>query len=46
MRELFKEFIEALQRGHRFVTYDVWRIGKPGEQAPSGLLIKIGRAHV
>lgn len=40
MRELFKELIEALQRGHRFVTYDVWRIGKPGEQVPSGLLIK------
>ncbi len=40
MRELFNELIEALQRGHRFVTYDVWRIGKPGEQVPSGLLIK------
>ncbi|MEA3364692.1 MAG: YhjD/YihY/BrkB family envelope integrity protein [Candidatus Hydrogenedentes bacterium] len=40
MREFLKELIEALRRGHRFVTYDVWRIGKPGEQVPSGLLIK------
>ncbi len=40
MREFLKELIDALQRGHRFVTYDVWRIGKPGEQVPSGFVIK------
>ncbi len=40
MAELLKRSIEALQRGRRFVTYDVWRIGKPGEQVPSGFLIK------
>lgn len=40
MRAFLKELIEALHRGHRFVTYDVWHIGKPGEQVPSGFFIK------
>ncbi len=30
----------ALERGHRFVTRDVWRIGLPGEDIPSGFFIK------
>ncbi|MBI5092977.1 MAG: YihY family inner membrane protein [Candidatus Hydrogenedentes bacterium] len=40
MRDLFQRTIEALQRGKRFVTRDVWRIGRPGEEVPHGFVIK------
>lgn len=40
MRDLIQRTIEALQRGRRFVTYDVWHIGRPGEQLPHGFVIK------
>jgi len=46
MREFLTELMEALQRGHRFVTYDVWRIDKPGEQVPSGFVIKHVRVAI
>jgi len=36
----------ALERGHRFVTHDVWQIGKPGEQIPHGLIIKHVRVAI
>jgi len=31
---------DALQRGRRFVTHDIWHIGGPGEQVSPGLIIK------
>lgn len=40
MRRFFRDLFEALERGHRFVTKDIWRIGKPGEEAPRGFIIK------
>ena len=32
--------LDALERGRRFVTHDIWYIGRPGEQVPHGLIIK------
>jgi membrane protein len=32
--------LDALQRGRRFVTHDVWYIGRPGEEVPHGFVIK------
>lgn len=32
--------IDALERGRRFVTHDVWYIGLPGEEIPHGFIIK------
>jgi len=40
MRRLLQQLFDALQRGHRFVTHDVWRIGRPGEEIPHGFIIK------
>ena len=40
MKEAFRRASAAVQRGHRFVTRDVWRLGKPGEEIPHGLIIK------
>lgn len=31
---------DALERGQRFVTHDVWRIGQPGEPLPQGFIIR------
>ena len=31
---------EAIERGRYFVTMDIWDIGKPGEEIPSGFFIK------
>jgi len=38
--QYIRKFWAALERGHRFVTHDVWQIGKPGEQIPHGFFIK------
>ena len=35
-----QQFFDALERGRRFVTHDVWYIGRPGEEIPHGLIIK------
>ena len=40
MFAFFRQLIDALRRGNRFVTRDVWEIGKPGEEIPRGLIIK------
>jgi membrane protein len=40
MRDLFQRSIGALQRGQRFVTHDVWHVGRPGEEIPHGFVIK------
>ncbi|MCC6797031.1 MAG: YihY family inner membrane protein [Candidatus Hydrogenedentes bacterium] len=35
-----QQIFDALERGRRFVTHDVWYIGRPGEEIPHGLIIK------
>lgn len=40
MGEYLKIIRDSLERGHRFVTHDIWEIGRPGEQLPSGIIIK------
>lgn len=48
-----KEIIEhiaqlraSIERGHRFITHDIWRIGAPGEEVPAGFIIKQIRAVI
>jgi YihY family inner membrane protein len=31
---------ERYQRARKFIVYDIWHIGKPGEDIPSGILVK------
>ena len=40
MSDLINRIVEAAKRGHQFALYDVWRIGKPGEEIPQGFIIK------
>lgn len=40
MFRLVKDVVEAVRRGQRFVTHDVWHIGLPGEEIPHGFIIK------
>jgi membrane protein len=40
MGRYYKQLKEAIERGHRFVTHDIWQIGEPGEEIPSGIIIK------
>lgn len=40
MKHWWTDAFAALERGRRFVTRDVWRIGMPGEQIPNGFIIK------
>lgn len=35
-----KALRDALRRGRRFVTYDIWRLGRPGEDISYGFIIK------
>ncbi len=37
---------ESLNRGRRFAAYDVWRIGRPGEEVPHGFIIQQIRAVI
>jgi len=46
MRDLIRRAVEAFERGRRFVTHDVWRLGAPGEEAPHGLIIKHVRVAI
>lgn len=46
MPKLLQQIMGALERGQRFVTRDVWRIGRPGEEVPHGLIIKQVRAAI
>ncbi len=46
MRKYLEQLAAALERGHRFVTHDVWQIGKPGEQVPHGMIIKNVRVAI
>lgn len=45
-RRMLQDAAEALQRGRRFVTHDVWHIGGPGEQASPGIIIKHVRVAI
>lgn len=40
MLDYIRRAIAAVRRGHQFVTHGVWRIGRPGEVVPHGLIIK------
>ncbi len=40
MIRIFQQTVEALERGRRFAAHDIWRIGRPGEETPHGLIIK------
>ncbi len=46
MFKWIRELIEALHRGRRFVTHDVWHIGRPGDPVPEGFIIKHIRVAV
>jgi membrane protein len=40
MREQLQRLFDALSRGHRFVTHDIWFLGREGEEVPYGLIVK------
>jgi YihY family inner membrane protein len=40
MRDWMNRVSDRLNRFRRFVTQDVWRIGRPGEEIPSGFITK------
>ena len=40
MRDLVQQLVDAVDRWRRFVTRDIWYIGRPGEAVPQGLIIK------
>ena len=46
VRENIRQLRESIERGQRFITHDVWRIGAPGEEVPAGLIIKQIRAVI
>lgn len=46
MRNYIERIAAALERGQRFVTHDVWRIGRPGEVPPHGIIIKNVRVAI
>ena len=46
MSQYVEKIVAALERGRRFVTRDVWHIGRPGEEVPHGLIIKNVRVGI
>lgn len=38
--------MEAIKRGRRFATHDVWHVGRPGEEIPHGFIIKQVRVGI
>jgi len=40
MRYTVHDLFDALERGRRFVTHDIWHIGQPGEPMPQGFIIR------
>ena len=40
MSEPADRITDSIRRWRRFLRYDVWRIGRPGEEAPDGFIIK------
>lgn len=46
MREYVKQAIEAFERARRFVSHDVWHLGRPGEKLPDGFVTKQVRVAI
>lgn len=46
IREHIASLRAAIERGNRFITHDIWRIGAPGEEVPAGIIIKQIRAAI
>jgi len=46
MKESLDRISNAVHRWRRFLRYDVWRIGRPGEETPDGFVIKQIRVGV
>ncbi len=40
MREYIQRMFEALDRGRRFATHDIWIVGREGEEVPYGFIVK------
>lgn len=40
MRKTVQRTLDALARGRRFITHDVWHIGRPGEQLAYGFVVR------
>lgn len=39
-KQFIQSAMQALERGRRFVTHEVWHIGAPGEEVPHGFIVK------
>lgn len=46
MRDYYRRLKEGFQRGHHFITVGIWTIGRPGEEIPSGFLVKQIRVSI
>ncbi len=46
MNQYVKRVFDAFERGRRFVTRDMWQLGRPGERLPRGFVIKHARVAV
>ena len=46
MTEFSQRLLDALDRGKRFVTHDVWRIGGTGDEVPYGFVIRQVRVTI
>lgn len=46
MRDYYRRIRSAIQRGHQFITVGIWTIGRPGEEIPSGFLVKQIRVSI
>lgn len=40
MRQQLQRLFDAISRGHRFVTHDIWFLGREGEGVPYGFVVK------
>ncbi len=46
IRQEIHRLFEGLERGRKFIRHDIWHIGKPGEEAPHGFIIKQVRVMI
>lgn len=46
MRQAFQRLRDAIGRGHHFLTVGIWTIGRPGEDIPSGFIVKQFRVAI
>ncbi|GMW01208.1 MAG: hypothetical protein AMXMBFR84_23450 [Candidatus Hydrogenedentota bacterium] len=40
MKAQIQRLFDAIDRGRRFATHDIWYVGRPGEPVPQGFIIK------